>query len=212
MKRILFCVCFWVLFLACESNDDESSNQSSNFYALKVGNSWVYKHYKYSPSLDEYLETSVVDSVSIVGKEQVYGNTYYKVRTWTTGNDSGSALYNANGEHFEFFRDYEGTLLRDDGFVKFTNNDYSKRLIWEEDWGSVYERLVEGTTELTVEAGTFTCINSEMYLITASGEQLPGLDRFYYAEGIGLVLSTVSFVSQSVPSVYRRLDSYEINN
>jgi hypothetical protein len=210
MKRIIFCLCFSALLFSCTSNDDSQPLEPDNFYALTVGNSWVYKNYKNNINSEIYEDTGVIDSVSIVSTEEIFGNTYYKFRRLTTGNEEGITFCNPNGEHFEYLREFEGNLVRDDGTIKFTNSDYSERLLVDQSWGSIMELLVEGETMLTVEAGSFNCINSERYAILTDGEQASALDRFYYADGFGLIHDTSSFVSQDVPTIVRRLDSYSI--
>ncbi|WP_460218248.1 hypothetical protein [Psychroserpens sp. MEBiC05023] len=210
MKRILITLCVTALCFSCTNNDASSNPPEANFYALTVGNSWVYKNYRYNQNLEIYEDTGVIDSVSIVSTEEINGHLYFKFRRLTTGNENGISLCNANGEHFELLRDDNGNLVSDNATIKFTNNDFSERLLNEQSWGSIMEILVDGETTLIVEAGTFNCINSERYAITSSGEQTPGLDRFYYADGIGLIYDTSSFVSQNIPTIIRRLDSYNI--
>ncbi|MFD2823082.1 hypothetical protein ACFS5M_05340 [Lacinutrix iliipiscaria] len=213
MKRILFSVCFFALFFSCNSSDDNPLNQEpeANFYALAVGNAWVYKNYKYNTTTEAYDDTGVIDSVSIVGTEIISDHTYFKFRRWTTGNEANITFCNPNGEHFEWLRDSLGNLIDHNGAVKFTNSDFSERLVLENTWGNIYETLTTETTSLSVEAGEFSCINSERFARNEDGEQLPGLDRFYYADGIGLIHDTSSFVTSDRPSIKRRLDSYIIN-
>lgn len=211
MKRILITVCILSLFFSC-ANDDSLTNetpQEDNFYALTVGNSWVYKNYKYDINSQTYEDTGVVDSVSIVSKETILGVEYFKFRRLTTGNEDDITFCNPNGEHFEYLREYDGNLIWDDGRVKFTNSDYSERILNTNSNFSLREILIEGETELTVEAGTFTCINSERYAVS-NGEQLSGLDKFYYADGYGLIYDTSSFTSSEVPVIIRRLQSYNV--
>ncbi|WP_047545274.1 hypothetical protein [Psychroserpens sp. Hel_I_66] len=211
MRRILITVCFFTFLYSC-SNDDAVSaeTQNSNFYALTVGNSWVYKNYRYDIDTEIYEDTGVVDAVSILGTEFIDGNTYFKFRRLTTGNEDGISLCNPNGEHFEYLREFEGDLIRSDGNVKFTNSDYSIRTLSENDWGNIVEELTEDTAIINVEAGNFDCINSERYVILPDGEQAPGLDKFFYADGFGLIYDTSSFVSSDLPVIIRRLDSYTI--
>ncbi|WP_452222899.1 hypothetical protein [Lacinutrix chionoecetis] len=214
MKRILFSLCIIAFALSCTSDNDtqEPTQQppESNFYALTVGNAWVYKNYKYNVNIDTYEETSVIDSISIVGTENFNGETYFKFRRLTTGNQTNITFCNPNGEHFEFLREVEGDLIDNQGNIKFTNNDYNERLLSEQSWGNIMEILVHNTTDLTVEAGIFTCINSERYAIFSDGTPSPSLDRFYYSDGIGLVYDTTSFVTSDIPSIIRRLDAYSI--
>jgi hypothetical protein len=213
MKRLLLCFCIIAFTFSCTESDN-SENQISqpdvNFFALTVGNSWVYKNHKYNPVTEMYDDTGVIDSLSIVGIQDFSGESYYKFRRLTTGNEEGITFCNSNGEHFEFLREFEGSLINEEGFIKFTNSNNEERLLQENGWGNIYEILVEGNTIISVEAGEFDCINSEQYAKNSDGEQLPGLDRFYYASDIGLISDTSSFVSNSIPIIIRRLDSYEV--
>ena len=213
MKRLLLCFCIIAFAFSCTESDN-SENQISqpnvNFFALTIGNSWVYKNYSYNAVTETYDDTGIIDSISIVGIQDFSGESYYKFRRLTTGNEGGIAFCNPNGEHFEFLREFEGNLINEEGFIKFTNSINEERLLQENEWGNIYEILVEGNTVVSVEAGEFDCINSERYAKNLDGEQLQGLDRFYYASGIGLIYDTSSFVSHPIPSVIRRLDSYEV--
>ena len=211
MKRSLFYLCFIAFFYSC--SDDATTvpdTQSDNFYALTVGNSWVYKNYRYNPQTEVYDDTGVIDSISIISTEDIDGQTYFKFRRLTTGNEAGITFCNANGEHFEYLREDNGNLITSEGDVKFTNSDFSLRVLSENNWGNIVEQLEEGESALEVEAGTFTCINSERYAILSDGNNSPGLDRFYYANGYGLIYDTSSFVSSDIPSIIRRLDTYVV--
>ena len=120
----------------------------------------MYRNYSYDSSTDDYEDTGVLYAVSIVGKEDIFGNTYYKFKTLTTGNETMScSICNENGERIRYYREYEGKFVTSNGFVAFTNNDYSDRVLSEHSWGTVMETLIKGEIDLTVEAGTFTSIN-----------------------------------------------------
>lgn len=213
MKRLLLCFCIIAFTFSCsesDSSDYQINPLDANFFALTVGNSWVYKNYKYNSVTETYYDTGVIDSISIVAIQDFSGETYYKFRRLTTGNQEGITFCNPNGEHFEFLREFEGNLINEEGSIKFTNSNNEERLLEENQWGNIFEVLIEGNSIISVEAGEFDCINSERYAKNSDGEQLPGLDRFYYASGIGLIYDTSSFVSNSIPSIIRRLDSYEV--
>ena len=203
------CKCYCIIF-SCTNDSSTPETPESNFYALTVGNSWVYKNYKYNTDTEAYEDTGVIDSVSIVTTETFNDNVYFKFRRLTTGNEAQITFCNPNGEHFELLRDSLGSLVNHHGIVKFTNNNYSERLLSDEGWGNIYEKLIEGSTELSVESGIFTSINSERYAVLSNGEQTPAIDKFYYSDGFGLIYDTSSFVSSETPSVIRRLDSYDI--
>lgn len=217
MKNLFLCFCIIAFTFSCTQSDN-TENQinppDANFYALTVGNSWVYKNYKYNPSTETYDDTGIIDSVSIVGTQDFFGVSYFKFRRLTTGNEAEITFCNENGEHFEFFREFEGYLINEEGSIKFTNSNFEERLLHGITNGgsdiSVYETLMVGNTTINVEAGEFSSINSERYATSFEGEQYPGLDRFYYASGFGLIYDTSSFVSNSTPTIIRRLDSYEV--
>ncbi|MFT5791711.1 MAG: hypothetical protein ACI9LI_001049 [Saprospiraceae bacterium] len=213
MKRLLLCFGIIAFAFSCTESDN-SENQinppDANFFALTIGNSWVYKNYRYNPTTETYDDTEVIDSISIVGLQDFSGESYFKFRRLTTGNEREITFCNPNGEHFEFLREFEGYLINEEGSIKFTNNNYEERLLQENQWGKIYEILVEDKTTLTVEAGEFDCVNSQRYARNPNDEQLPGLDRFYYSSGFGLVYDTSSFVSSNTPTILRRLDSYQI--
>ncbi|WP_299364680.1 hypothetical protein [Winogradskyella sp.] len=212
MKRTVY-LCFIALItFSCSTTDNNQDAQDadSNFYALTVGNQWIYKNYKYNSTTQTYDETGVIDSVSIVGTEVLNDEIYYKFRRWTTGNETGIALCNPNGEHFELLRDSLGYLIRDDGSIKYANNNFSARILSSADWGIVYDQLIALDNEITVEAGSFISTYSQRYAILNDGVQSPGLDHFYYADGYGLIYDTSSFVSEDIPFIIRRLDSYSI--
>ena len=209
MKRIIY-VCFLAVLLSSCSTSDSNQDPDSNFYALTVGNEWIYKNYKYNTATETYDDTGVVDAISIIDTEVIDGNTYFKFRRFTTGNEEGITFCNPNGEHFELLRDSLGYLIRDDGSIKYANNDFTARALSEQDWGTIYEQLIATDHEITVEAGTFESAYTQRYAILSNGEQTNGLDHFYYADGVGLIYDTSSLVTQDIPSIVRRLDSYVV--
>ncbi|NRD21012.1 hypothetical protein HNV08_13225 [Winogradskyella eckloniae] len=209
MKRIVYVFFFALLVSSCAPDNDENfQNPDSNFYALSVGNQWVYKNYKYNNSTQAYDDTNVIDSVSIVGTEFINGNTYYKFRHFTTGNENGMTFCNPNGEQFELLRDSIGYLVWDNGKIKYANNDFSARTHTELGFATIYDQLVAADNEITVEAGTFESTYSQRYAIQSNGEQANAVDHFFYADGIGLVYDTSSLMSEDIPKIKRRLVSY----
>ena len=213
MKRIIFTFCIITLAFSCSSDSTtaaETQPPESNFYALTVGNSWVYKNYRYNPTTEVYDDTGVIDSVSIIGTEDILGNTYFKFRRLTTGNEANITFCNPNGEHFELLREYEGSLIRDDGGIKYVNNDYNEREVVDAGWGIIYDKLQEATQTVIVESGTFECLDTHRYARNENNEALPAIDHHMYSDGIGLIYDTTSFVSQPIHSIERRLDSYNV--
>ena len=143
MKSVIY-VCFFTLLLSsCSTSDNQYPLElESNFYALTVGNEWVYKNYKYNLTTQAYDDTGVIDSVSIVGTEVVNTYTYFKFRNYTTGNEEDITFCNTNGQQFELLRESIGYFIRDDGSVMYANNNFERGFVSSADWGLVYEELI----------------------------------------------------------------------
>nr|WP_321230990.1 hypothetical protein [uncultured Psychroserpens sp.] len=212
MKRILITVCLFACLISC-SNDDSVTpgNQNENFYALTVGNSWVYKSLRYDFNGEAYSDIEIIDSVSIIGTENIFGNTYFKFRTKTSGSPDEEALWsNVNGIMFEYFREVDGNLVNENNQIVFTTTEYTEQIIDAQGWGTYFEILAEDIVTVEVPAGIFECFNKQRYAETSEGVPLPSLDNTYYAEGIGLIYDTKSFATRATPEVIRRLDSYNV--
>jgi len=215
MKRILFTVCFFALFFSCNSDDDSSNATApeAGFYALTVGNSWEYRYYDLETSSDSFVAGTVVETVSIVSTEEIEGETYFKFRYFVTGNDLNSPNYPENGESFRYFREDSENLVDDSNTIIFLRENHEERLI-----GSLsnpilqYLRLAVDTHNLSTIAGTFETLDMELYARDGDGNLYPGISHYYYADGIGLVLNTTTFVSTAQHFRERRLESYSIVN
>ncbi|WP_452226299.1 hypothetical protein [Lacinutrix cladophorae] len=215
MKRILLTVCFFALFFSCNSDDDNtgSSQVEANFFALTVGNSWEYRYYDFNTSNNSFEASTIVDNVSIVSTEEIEGETYFKFRYFTTGNDLNSPYYPANGESFRYFRVDAENLVDDSNIIIFLREDHEERLIGNlNDPIFQYLRLAEDMQDLTTNAGVFDALDMELYARDEDGNLYPGISHYYYAEGIGLVLNTATFLSSTQHFQERRLESYHIIN
>ncbi|OIQ21944.1 hypothetical protein [Lacinutrix sp. MedPE-SW] len=215
MKRIIFSLCIAAFLFSCASDDDTQQVTQqppvSNFYALTVGNTWVYKSFEYNSNTMEYEDSGIVDTVTIINTEMLNGETYFKFKTVTTGNDSQNPHFNQNGEQFNLYRETEGNLVNNTGDTVYTNNNYQERLVATNTWGNIYDKLKENTVTITVNAGNFTCLDMERYAKSPdNSEVFPGLDHIYYSDGIGLISESISFVSQNYPIGIRRLESYTL--
>lgn len=213
MKRIILSLCIAALALSCSNDNDtneQTLQQETNFYALEVGNSWVYKNYKYNVNTETYEDTGVIDSVSIVGTEAILGINYFKFRRVTTGNETEITFCNSNGEHFEYLREHDGYLVDETGLVKFINSNSNPELIQSQSIGDYFLELESGEFNIATESGTFNCLNNDFYVINENDERYPGSNNYYYAKGIGLVSDTSSFLSNPIHVIERRLDSYNV--
>ncbi|AOW21002.1 hypothetical protein [Urechidicola croceus] len=228
MKNLLFLLCIIGLLCttSCDSNDNSiedineniDSNDTSSeiedpgFYALKVGNSWVYKNYKFKETSNSYEFSGVVDSISIVDTHEINNNTYFKFKRKTIGNDENDTfLYYENGESIYYLRDSIGYLINDSGNILYANNHFEERIVIEDNIYTAYAQLNRTNESISTEAGEFECLETEIYAVdTNTNEQFTFRDYKYYSDGIGLVYETCSFFSLDYPIVIRRLDSYSI--
>ena len=117
MRFVTFASILILLFSCTESSNEQAelTQEISNFYALTVGNSWVYKNYRYDQNDGTYVDTHIIDSISIVDTEEISGITFYKFRRYTSGNDINLNFCNQNGEYFELLRELDGNLIDNHG-------------------------------------------------------------------------------------------------
>jgi hypothetical protein len=209
MKRIIFSLAVLLVWQSCSSDDTQET--VSNFYALTVGNSWVYKNYKYNPDSGNYDDTGVIDSISIVGTETINEHTYFRFRRKTTGNETEITFCNPNGVYFELVRDSLGFLVTDNGSIKYINNNYEEHLKRSHSWGDEIFELQEANVQINAEAGNFECLDVLHFVRLPDNTIAPGSNNYYYADGIGQVMETNSSVANPIHDVERRLDTYIIN-
>lgn len=211
MKRISFYFLISIICFSCTTSESvENLDNSSGFYALAVGNSWVYKNYVFNNTSETYEDVNIIDSVKIVATENIDGELYFKFRFLKTGNDHGLLHAQPNGEYFEYLREVDGDLISSKGNVKFTNSNPEERKLYENGAGIVYEKLNEGVFDINIEAGFFSCVKSERYSVDFNGDLHSARDSYYYADGYGLVYDTCSFLVREKPYLIRRLFSYNI--
>ena len=181
MKKLLYIFSIITILSSCNSDDD--TPQQSNFYALTVGNSWVYKYYNYNSDTNNYDDISITKTVSILGTEEINGDTYFKFKQTTIHSDDESL----NSENFYFLRDYEGNLIDETNRLLFTNSNNDEILLKNFGGDKEYFKLQDNEEEITTDVGVFNCKFGKKYRIN-SGESLPYLTtNIYYKDGVGLI-------------------------
>jgi hypothetical protein len=79
MKKILAIMATGLLLASC-SGDDDNKTPDDSFYALKEGNYWVYKRCYTYPDGTVMPDSDVqIDTVRVIGKEDINGLAYYKL-------------------------------------------------------------------------------------------------------------------------------------
>lgn len=223
MKRFCTIICLFTLLFSCNSDEDIQDIQQSepNFYALTVGNSWVYKWYELDDRNENpNLFTGVSETVSIEDIETIDNETYYKFKRVITGNpldNLGNPIIiniEGNGEYFEFLRDSSGYLINEAGLIKCVNNTYEEILIDTEFDGleSIFGQVSEDNITYNTEAGVFNSLEFILSLSVYQSTILHGISYYYYSDGIGLV-SNINrrFVNCDFCGFFeKRLDSYNL--
>ena len=206
---------FSVLFISCNKDDgtpkEEQELSEPNFYALKVGNSWKYQYFKRIGQTDQFESLDAFDDVRITGTSEINGNTYFNFETITTGNDTYPAVPD-NGTVITKFRDSAGYLINEYGwkYFSFSNPNQEYLIRDEHNETKLYGTQIGNGQNVEVISGNFFCTVNELYLRYSDGTKLPSTDYYFYSEGIGLVKSTCSFVSNPLYIVDKRLISYNI--
>lgn len=212
MKNYFLLACLVLSFISCSTDDNTVSEPEENFYALRVGNSWVYEHHRRENIQSTiFNDTGVIDSVKIVGTEIINDNEFYKYRIRTSGNENNIAFCSPNGERFEYVRDSIGYLIDQYGKVKFSREDNQEFLLREDSFLNLYTARGENNEMVSTAAGNF---DSEYMKIYAKQPQtlelFPALDKYYFADGVGKIFNTVSFSSEDIHRMERRLISYDV--
>lgn len=211
MKQIFLYLCLFTLFFTCSSDDENSINTESNFYGLKIGNSWNYKVYEMSSQTQNLEYNGINRDITVIGIEEINGYNFFKLKTITSGSTNNHITF-PNGESVDYRRVEDGALLDENDNVIFVNNNFSERLVKENDYGNIYNQTLDQLTTVTVDAGTFSCVEMLVYVKSPEGDQFPGFNHTYYSEGIGLVSYSISFLATGEIVNKVVLNSYNINN
>jgi len=215
MKRVFY-VSFVLslFFIACNNDDDSSNNEQEvveNFYALKIGNNWKYEYFRRVGQTDEFETLNIVEEVEITETTIIGGETYFVFQSTTTGNDGDMLDIPENGITTKNKRDSLGYLVELDKPILFSNENIEDYLLSDNDWGNVYGVLLEGTEQINVPAGSFTCNQNEIYaILDETVEIAPGRDRVYFSDGIGEIFREYSSVSNPDHWWEKRLIEFEI--
>src|SRR5690606_8550499 len=196
---------------ACSSDDTNTIQEDTNFYALTVGNSWEYTYYLKDTASNDFLPTTVTETVNITETVVIDNKTYYNFKHVVTGNDGNYGSLPNNGEHNYRLRDSLGFLIDQAGGIKYNNSnnaEYFINTISPE--FSYYLSLSDIEDDITTNAGSFLCYDNHYYLKDSNGNVSSALNHNYRASGKGEILSTLLFAIQSKPFAENRLEFYSL--
>lgn len=225
MKSLLRQSCLlsiFFIFLSCEN--DDSSNTTTNFFNLSVGNEWVYKVYHNTPqSESELIFSGRTETVKIVDIVEHQGFTFYKKQTQrTNSNETFSISYsylriNNSGHLIELefnsdnIYDYPTEITEETGTVLHPGNDESFIGVIDRFFGSLEFKLYS-SENISVEDNNYYVYPYRGILTPSEGfeylaEKQP---EYCYQPNIGLVKSVIYGVAYGY-ATESRLVSYEVN-
>ncbi|MCH2194117.1 hypothetical protein [Kordia sp.] len=152
MKKPLFLafIALSLSIISCSNDGNIIPEPEENFFALTVGNSWVYEHCRRENQVTAvYNSVGVIDSIKITGTEIIDGNEFYKYRIRTSGNDTNNPIYRQNRERFQYLRDSTGYLFNQLGDILFSGEDEQEFLASDGATYPVYSRRGEGTETIS---------------------------------------------------------------
>lgn len=212
-KKSFIILLVLILNYSCSSEESDSSQQTSNFYALTVGNSWDYKYYLNDANTNNFLPTPVTETVDITATVVIDNETYYNFKHIVSGNNGSYSMLPDNGERNFTLRDSSGYLIDEIGTIKYNNSSYDEYFVdYITDYGdfAYYLSLTDTADNVTTNAGSFTCYDNNYYFKDSNGNLSNSLDHIYREDGKGEVLSTMSYMSDQSPFAEKRLENYSI--
>lgn len=124
MKSTYLLLALSIMLFSCSS--DENEIPEKNFYALSVGNNWIYKYYIKDYADEFSVFAHKTDSVKIVGTEIFNNKTYYEVYTKSVQTENNGIPSSDIGEfeNTSYLRDSLGYLVHNEGNIEYWNNNY----------------------------------------------------------------------------------------
>lgn len=213
MKREILIIFLIILNYSCSSEDSTEVQQTGNFYALTIGNSWEYKYYLKDIAANDLVATSVTETIDITATIAINNSTYYNFRHIVNGNDGNYNTLPSDGEQNYTLRDSLGYLIDEVGLIRYNNSNYNQHFVnYNTDFGdfAYYLKLSEEEDNIITNAGSFLCYDNHYFFNDSNGNTSNSLDHIYREDGKGEILSTMSFISESEPFAEKRLESYTL--
>lgn len=193
------------------SSDDSSGNLSeeSSFYSLQVGNYWKYQWNK-TDADGNPTEEWAIEEILVEEQTQINDETFFKLKITTIDEDGNCLLCQEDAVTYQWVRDSLGYLIDSENNIQFSSEDNSPILSSEDTWGNIYLQLQENETSTVVPAGTFSCLNNQIFAINQEGVEFPGRDDRFYAKEIGWVRYTFSGVTTDFQIAEKVLVEYQL--
>lgn len=204
MKRVILIMAVaTMMMVSCNKNDSENELkpvQTSDYMQLKIGNYWVYEKYTIDSAGNENPVWGDPDSSIITGDTMINNIRYFK-------------KFSVNHEHMSYLRDSSGYLINLEGEVLFSESDFSN-IIRIDTIGpglAIIEYMMhDEDSSLNVPVGTYPVIEMRGKVISLDPQYPHGINytHYYYADGMGMIKSSVYFYSAPNLRMEQRLISF----
>ncbi|MEM7085603.1 MAG: hypothetical protein AAF489_05445 [Bacteroidota bacterium] len=205
---------FTFLMVSCNKDDGGNTSQQqevdAGFFALQVGNVWVYSYFRVDMDTGELIDLGGTETVEITDEEVVNGETIFTMKITTIDENNTCSICNDNPLETKRVKDSLGYLVEVDGPIIFSSTNTDDFLVSSQEFGDIYRVLKPNEVLITVPAGQFVSKDNERYAIDPEGNRYEGQDNLYYAEGIGEIRQTISSVSILKIIFEKQLISYTV--
>ena len=214
MRKLFFLGLMIVFFVSCEKNNSDSNNntlEKSDYFPLKTGNYWIYKHYDIDSTGNE-TERDRTDSM-IISRDTIINNYKYYILEGTN--------YPFNGGEWgiiDILRDSGSYVVNVEGMIKFSSDNFTDTLVSKSEVfnnDTLYTltyKMEKLTNSASVPAGEFEVLNFKGTVTTPfeiSGIKNPRYLNNLYSNRVGKILETYFYIQSSVISE-KRLERYNI--
>jgi hypothetical protein len=213
MRKLFFLGLILTLLASCDKDDSNSiidPVETKDYFPLKIGNYWIYKHYDID-SIGNVTERNRTDSV-IISRDSIINSNQYFILEGT------NYPFNSKWGIVDILRDSSGYLVNEKGKIKFSVDNFTDTLVSKvelHEGDTIYSltfRMEKLTNPITVPAGEFEVLNFKGTVKTPL--QIPGTKNPRYmnnlfAENVGKVLETYFYLGGPLISE-KRLVRYKV--
>ncbi len=184
---------------------DPMTETPLRYTPMRIGDYWIYENFKVD-TLGNDSSLQIMDSVYISNDTVIDGSTYYVLR------GTHYPVHQRPGEILQILRESNGELINSVGKIIFSsinNRDTldSHYLINHSDTlYFTYNKMASTPTQITVPSGTLDCLDLQQTFVMYQNISPinPRIFHHYYGSGIGLIQSSIAFLSES-SHIERRL-------
>lgn len=206
MKKVFLFLAVSVITMSC-SNDDDDVIPQEPFFNLQEGNLWVYEQYGVNELENISGFMNRVDSVRVIGKELIGGESYFNVQ------HKVYKYENLIDEKTEYLRvDENGHLVNSQGWVKHPGIDteYQTTRITS---GVEIKYTLQQKNDVNVDGVVYDEVFSYLgYIDDLQPTASRGMaHEVLYIPSLGIVSEKYIFIGSTVGYLEDRLVYYEIN-